>query len=592
MHLGKIKRSLQLHSENGSALLLVMFLVLLLSVLGMAVMGAAIGGATRTETRESDIQSLHLAQKGLNEATAYVASQLPENINPDQLAGILGELTLPNDTDHMISTNLGTLGNDAEGIITSITGTPDVLNSRIYYIDVTATAEVNGVNRNLRQRITLDSYPDFLKYAFGSEHNLILNGAPHLQGNVYAGNQLIIRNIANYTYNGFDNQKQTSYPQISANSVSAGEVHVQSWDSIRHGISQTPLAKEAGNLNDTLKEILDITPDRVKIKEKKKFVEINVTQSFGDKLEEAGVLSPEDMAKARAFIQNKNISGLNGLLIGAHPTEGHLETPVLLRRDYPEGDQDHDLIKEIDDYNETELRIYNSKLAMLSTLYDSMIFDKDLTVDKIGYKSLEYASEDIKNGDAANPPKWLIVAGDLNLANNSADFLNVRGNILVTGDVTIKGKVAFNSTMLVLGKTTIEDAEIERMDGKELVLISSGRVLVNRFDAFKEVSTAEGTSASEMKMKGFFYTEANGILYGVGSKFWLEGGFFAKGDLEVNAVTGSVNASLVSELDIAEDAKRRRFFVDYNNKVYEDQKASLPRVTNVSVSVGPVELLK
>ncbi|MNI76641.1 hypothetical protein D3C73_1328860 [compost metagenome] len=130
------------------------------------------------------------------------------------------------------------------------------------------------------------------------------------------------------------------------------------------------------------------------------------------------------------------------------------------------------------------------------------------------------------------------------------------------------------------------------MDDKELVLISKGEILVNRYDAFTDVTASD---TSEIKMKGFFYTDSNGTLYGVGSKFWLEGGFFAKGNLEVNAVTGQVSASSSSKLTILEGDEtkaKRRFLVNYNEKVFEDQNASLPRVTNVSVSVGPVELVK
>lgn len=52
------------NNERGSALVLVMFVALLLTILGVAVLGATMGGAQRTETRENDVQSLHLAQRG------------------------------------------------------------------------------------------------------------------------------------------------------------------------------------------------------------------------------------------------------------------------------------------------------------------------------------------------------------------------------------------------------------------------------------------------------------------------------------------------------------------------------------------------
>lgn len=162
--------------------------------------------------------------------------------------------------------------------------------------------------------------------------------------------------------------------------------------------------------------------------------------------------------------------------------------------------------------------------------------------------------------------------------------MNVKGNILVAGNVTIKGKIAFDSTMFVLGNTTVEDATIQGLNSKELVLISKGKVLINRLDAF---------SNHPVTMKAFFYTDSTGELYGVGSRFSLDGGFFAKGDLTVNAVVGevrSLSAQVPNNDFVSQTAdEMRRFEVEYNNQVYIHQQSSLPRVSNVSISVGPIK---
>lgn len=65
-----------LKEERGSALVLVMFIVLILTILGLSVLSATVGGAQRTETRKNDVQSLHLAEKTLDEAVAYITSSL------------------------------------------------------------------------------------------------------------------------------------------------------------------------------------------------------------------------------------------------------------------------------------------------------------------------------------------------------------------------------------------------------------------------------------------------------------------------------------------------------------------------------------
>lgn len=264
--------------ENGSALVLVMFLVLLLTILGLGVLSATIGGATRSETRENDVQSLHLAQKGLSEATAYIQSQLTglqlENLDPEQLETILRNLD-NNKSSLKVSTELeSTSSGTVEGI--------DFLGKKIekqsiqYTINISSSAMVNGVKRKLQQQIIIDSYPDFLKYAFGSEQTLTLNGAPLLQGNIYAGQRLVVTNTPEYIYKNqfYDDHTINEFPTVAMGSDTnaLGEVHVQSMNSIEYEKNRTAaehLPQDENNRNQVLAEILHITPDKIKIKEQK-----------------------------------------------------------------------------------------------------------------------------------------------------------------------------------------------------------------------------------------------------------------------------------------------------------------------------------
>lgn len=602
-----MKEKKNLRNEEGSALVLVMFLVLLLTILGMAVLGATIGGAQRTETRENDVQSLHLAEKGLDEATAYIQAQLAAQgaIDPDKLDAVVQSLEKLNDNNRNITTELGIIGNSASGTIDEILYTPDAnnagLQSRRYYIDISTSALVNGVNRKLKQRITLDSYPDFLKYAFGSEQTLRLNGAPLLKGNIYAGKQLIVTQTAEYYYKGNYLTKSTIYPQISENTANAdsGEVYVQSLDSIKYApdfISEQLLQIVAPGDNQKFKEILGITADKVKIKEQKKFVQIDVLESFWDKLLESGVVAAGEEDRFKQSLEkiklNKTIwndegitdelEGPDGLVSllqdGTKTRSEHMRMPDPYELDpYPPNYTLQEKQK-VDEDNAIKVEEYNDLLNKIENIDKSIIYDEDLLIDTIGYKGINFTDE------AKDSPKWLVVAGDLNIINNTGTIMNVKGNILVAGNVTIKGKIAFDSTMFVLGNTTVEDATIQGLNSKELVLISKGKVLINRLDAF---------SNHPVTMKAFFYTDSTGELYGVGSRFSLDGGFFAKGDLTVNAVVGevrSLSAQVPNNDFVSQTAdEKRRFEVEYNNQVYIHQQSSLPRVSNVSISVGPIK---
>lgn len=604
-----LHKSLLWQDEHGSALVMVMFVLLLLTILGVAVLSATVGGAQRTETRENDVQSLHLAQKGLNEAVAYIQSELQglklEDVDPQKLDTILSELD-ENKTSLKVTTELQTTTRSVEGI--ELVDKKQGEQSIQYIINVYANAVVNGVQRKLSQQIIIDSYPDFLKYVFGSEQTLTLNGTPVLKGNVYAGTKLLVTNTANYSYGGqWHTQNTINYPYIKSNDggTALGEVHVQSLDSIKYirngGAAEQSLPQGEADRGLLLQEILHINSSQIKIKEQKKFVQISVAESFIDKMAQALAEKNEDnlLKNLRTEIRSEYLKGnasLNTWLRNRGSAEHIREIPKEPVKVPPDSEK-----AVLDQYN-SDLQAYNTKREQLERLSATVIFDGNLTIDGLVYQKLYYpvtaGGIDPKGGEF---PRWFIVAGDLEINNYTSDFMQIRGNILVTGDVKIKGNVQFNSTMLVLGKTTIEDANIKGIvenktesngavteETKELVLISKGPILINRLKAF-----AVNEPDNKEIMEAFFYTDSEGKLYGVGSMFHLIGGFFAKGNLTVNAVVGNVTApaSGTGKLKIDQDKPLQRFVINYKTDIYENQQSSLPRVQSVNVHAGPVQLV-
>jgi hypothetical protein len=584
-----------------------MFVALLLTILGLAVLGATMGGAQRTETRENDVQSLHLAQKGLDEAVAYIQTKLDgrTDIDPDhmedEIKSIVNEVTTKIvGVNNGVSTRLSGAG----GTIKSITY--EKQDKQKYYVNIEAQATVNGVIRQLKQQIVIDTYPDFLKYAFGSEKVLTLNGAPALHGNIYAGEELRISDTAVYTYNKVkDLKERTQYPRvellkeptITTSTEPLPEVHVQSLKSIKYsGNGVIDAAVNKNNASSILPTILGVHEEQVFIKPQKKFVQINVLESFLDKVEEATGLTGKKSELDQAIKDKQLGNYLSRTTLDRLPDAN----PPIVAPELSENptEEEKDKYKlEYSEYSE-QLRIYQNSL-LDKELNKSTIYDGNLLIDGIDYKQLKF-SDEAKTGNPSMKPKWLIVNGDLEVNNYSSDrtkFLEIQANILVTGDVTIKGQVKFNSTMFVLGETKVEDAVIQGLSSKELVLISQGDVLINRIDTFTNPPKKKDEQDS-FYMKAFFYTDSDANLYGVGSIFWLNGGFFAKGDLTVNAVLGGVNEPLDPALGFNfenQDADRHnlghRFKIQYNQDVFTHQQSSLPRVQQVNVTVGPLELV-
>lgn len=611
-----------MESERGSALVLVMFVVLLLTILGLAVLGATVGGAQRSETRENDVQSLHLAQKGLNEAAAYIQSELQglklEDIDPQSLGDILGKLD-DNKSSLKVATELqSTSSGSVDGIEYDDNNDKKIGKQSIQYtITISSKAVVNGVERTLRQQVIIDSYPDFLKYVFGSQKTLRLNGSPILKGNVYAGEKLLVTNTPWYTYLGRRYPEVTlDFPKVTSNADGSalGEIHVQAMDNIKYKENFQPkesvssedqednMTSLPGNetaRNDILNKILHVNSSNIKIKEKNKFVQINVEESFFDKLAQGLTLSKDDstqktLRNSMRAEYNQSTAQLNSWIIGRSEVTHIQGMPVAPVKVLPDAEE-----AVVEQY-EKDLNDYNMKLQQLETLDSTMIFNGNLVVDGLAYKKLFYPPETSTQNDpkSGELPRWFIVAGNLEINNFTADFLPVRANILVTGNVKIKGNVEFDSTMLVLGETTVEDANVmgirssnglNNEETKELVLISKGKVLINRLHAF-----AVNEPSVEETMEAFFYTDSSGELYGVGSMFHLIGGFFAKGNLTVNAVTGKVvepDPLTGGSLVISQTPAPERFVIDYKPDIYENQQSSLPRVQTVNVNVGPMQLV-
>ncbi|NJJ39470.1 hypothetical protein [Paenibacillus apii] len=586
MRLGRIGE--RLSSEQGSALVLVMFIVLLLTILGVGVLSAAVGGATRTETRENDVQSIHLAQKKIDEVMAYVTADVNQKIQ-DYMGRSQAEL------DQSIHNFLGSLNDGKNGFvsstslngaangITSITLDENASTSSKYVIVIRANATVNGVVRTLQQKAEISTFPDFLNYSLGSEGTVYLNGAPYIEGKLYAGIRLMLSQVAKYKY-FTESTKTTLYPRIE------GEAQVQSLKDMRYSTDGTdyeeiPVSdKEAYSLlDDRVKQVYE----KSQVKKQSTFVQIDVEDSFLDKVAEASGSAGNKAGFAGIYYgaEGKNSSETatqrgERLITSLQQPSGNMTTLKMpLLSDY---DQLVDGTLTADELKWKKQELYDAavrefKLKLMS-LQTSAIIDGDLNLDGTTYNEIT----DLDKAQGSEESNWIIVNGDLTVDNST-----IQANMLVTGNLHIKGEVQLDSTMFVLGSTDIVNANISGKNDKELVLISKGSVLINRIEEFRDVAT---------RLKGFFYTDSTAELYGVGSIFSLEGGFFAKGDLTINAVVGKVypnpgQPEFLFEEQHQEGEAAARFVIHYNEDVFADQRVGLPRVTQVNIHLDPIELL-
>ncbi|NIK77293.1 hypothetical protein FHS15_002429 [Paenibacillus castaneae] len=579
-----------IRNERGYALLLVIFMMMLFVLLGVAILGASLGGAARTETRENDVQSLHLAEKTLNEAVTNIVMKYDgkDDISLEELSDYMNELK--NNANPLTGKNTSTELSGANAALKDITIVKGS-NEQRYTLTLTSEATVNGVKRKLVQNVLIDSYPEFLQYAFGSEQDVIINGAAYGLGNIYAGHELLLDNKAKYMYNSKNLEQSTQYPKID------GGVFVSSARAIKY-YDEVLADYESISMNDQneLQNLLGITYENINIKDSSKFISINVEESFLDKaaIAAGNGIGTRDSLKAVFNVHN------------VEPFINQLSSKYGVKRVAPRSEPalpDWDNETEVNKYN-TELDLYNKYISIFNSKNsESIIFDGNLTLDGVIYKQLLYGNE------AKASDKWFIVNGDLIIDNLSTDELNIKANILVTGNVNIRGKkIKVDSTIFCLGigsstpATIVQDAEIkgikENGKTKQLVLISKADILLNRFDAFTNFGEYAGGNIIQNRLDAFFYTDGEAELYGVGSTLWLNGGFFAKGKLTINAVLGNVTEDIAggkinfNTLQTNVSKLNSRFIIDYNDDFFEDQYSGLPRVKQISVMIGNRKLEK
>ncbi|MGO4181911.1 hypothetical protein AB4Z17_12065 [Paenibacillus sp. TAF43_2] len=580
-----------IRNERGYALLLVIFMILLFTILGTAILGASLGGATRTETRENDVQSLHLAEKSLNQAVSYLISEYDgrDDISSEDLKKYMNEFEKSNTTNTKLD------GANAKTKIEVVSGN----DPKSYKIKLTSEAIVNGVKRAMQQTVQIDSYPEFLDYAFGSEEDVIINGAPYAIGKIYAGDELKIYNQAFYDYKNVNLRQPTQFPKLNEDN---GDVYVPSFNAIKY-YEGSDLNPENGykslltNDQNELKKILGINYDKIHIKDASKFRSINIDQSFIDKAVEAtGVVNEVVRGKLKLAFNDDNMTPFINELLNNGIKE------VSIEHEPPLPNFENSV--EVDNYNKKKQKYDNYINTFNSVLSESIIHQGDLNLEGVLFKKLTYGETAKKSG------KWFIVNGDLTINNTDSNSdLFISANILVTGNVSISGKkIKVDSTIFCLGagsekkETIIQDAEIKGMkvgnDTKQLVLISKKKILLNRFDSFSYYKKYEGENIDKNRLDAFFYTEDEAELYGVGSTFWLNGGFFAKKNLTINAVLGDVKEKLdASGIDFPPQigslgSLDSRFIIEHNPHIFEEQYTTgLPRVQRISVMVGRIELI-
>jgi hypothetical protein len=532
-------------NEKGYSLVVTLLIITIFFILGLTIMSVAIYQARFTEVRVEDVESLHEATQAIEETIAEMKVRIDDF-----------ELSTPGKLDMQLGTLIPTLQQRYSVEIKDVTGDYNInratLFTRVYLI-----SKPYG-SKTVERRVILTNTPSFLKYAIGSTKDVILNGGAYIDGNIYAGGNAYVTNVANYIDNSKKYMEQTSFPTTSKTSVLFVNGSYYSCDHNKnscYNIAGNVFQRIEGNYSNDVRFQSQAPSIQ---KEREEFIDVDFEWTVKDKLLNAAGI--ETFSQEYETYIDKSIS---------------------------------QLFHELQD----RFAVFDS----VSSLQENI----DSTNQSIILQSEDSSLFFLEQGELDLQEKWLIVNGDLFLGNSVNTPTKVRGNIIVLGNLTISGDIQLDSTIYVFGRldspnvpgrTLIYNANIAGWDDKEVVLLSKGRLEIARINEFEN-----NFSFGQPNLKGYFYTDSNAVLYAVGSYINIQGGLFARGNelefapdsdvsgLVINAYRGaavkqggSISFTPPPSLDQKEES---RFVIRHDKSVFINRGEGLPFVKKLSLVV-------
>ncbi|MBE4908161.1 hypothetical protein IMZ08_08850 [Bacillus luteolus] len=577
-------------NQKGSSLLLVLLVTLIFMTLGMAILSASIGGAKRTEFRKVETITLQESIKSIDEVIArlkvYTLNVDITKTTPIEYEIKLNEFLLelideyeldydkPEDIDISLQYNVGEQMRQK-------------LYTRVYQIRKKAGNKI--VSRN----VIISASPSFLKYALGSRTDVTLNGGTYIDGNIYVQEDFYVSNSANYIYNGYKKTTLTTFPTTSPTSLLFAKENMyscsygtqcyqvtNSGDFIGEQALFSRVNKEGAELNNSFKGNAPIYQ-----KSHDEFIDVDVMTTFADKLFDAAGASfsnPAIRNRYSQYLEDKENTDDNKRQV----IDNLLDD---LKSSY-------NITNNFIDFE--DLTQQDKSILVESTNGTDNIYVDVSCINFKGYYFENNECNQTPNTGHYLNSHWLIFDGNAFFENTGTERMNIAANILVTGDVFIRGDIAFDSTLYVLGDATIYNADISGVKDqnekeKEIVMIVQGELNIARINEFTN------SSDKDENLRGYFYTNSNAILYAVGSNINIRGGLFAKGNsnqllpntnshgLVINTFRGNAEESLGLYdkllLTQSEDLQKARFKVIYDKNIFIEQQQGLPLVNKLDL---------
>lgn len=490
------------------------------------------------------------------------------------------------------------------------------------------------VTRTIKKRVILSPLPSFLKYAAGSFSDdelkgFKLNGSANFNGNVYA-NHLHIQEEAEFELrDGTHDTHNTPMSSIIGDlySSTANLLPLLEKDNFYYG-NIPDLKHDSQFINIQFQKSMNELANSILTDSRLSAARTGNGSDFSESLASAISSTPvsRQILDSDGYIKKVEVQANPLSIVGE--TAAPLDNSFIIdSREEPVSYGDPlkingDLVVMSTNYPISfgGQLVVDGDLYLVS--YADMKFEEDILAtgnihiinmtgtlsaegNIIGAKEVEL--ESYENNSSFVENSGLKIGGNILSGENAvlkpyASTIDIQSNIVANKDLTIIGdendqgkeddQVMFDSVVYTGNKASISNVNIlgAENNAKQIVLLAHDDLLITRINEFNNYRPAneEGIpylpdeNNSVQPLKGFFYTEKNAELYGVGSLFYIEGGLFAKEALTINAVRGKIDGGISGLPDIQEDYFSR-FIVNYNQDVLLQRIDALPIVEQLQV---------
>lgn len=575
------------NKESGYALLVTLMIILVFSVLGVSLMMMTMNGSAKNEIRQDITRSTDLSIKGIDLITTKINYDLTEYLgaNGKPRADFIYQLERTLDLYLCSGTNTISLSGETGTSDVCIDTYEDTLDDKGQanplrkLVTFTSLGESGKSTENVVSKIEIgaESAPEALKYAIGTnidlkdgtqdgEGNLLIHGGADIQGDIKVDGN-IVTSSNGYALLGADRWIPSLLPSaiplpgtdsaklvLGKNAFTFNTAPSYASHIVNSNFSSNTYTNR-NNIEDLFRT--GYAPVIVQRDPNKSPIQISAQKAnFEYKYNSSNV----DVITADSNMKIKDNYSPNLKVYFSYEDKGNIycaESDYVWEKRYGKWEQVW--------YCTRYVQPISIKYDGTYTLEGNNSFRQAATQGNVRFLNTDTK---FQNG--------LYVEGNLSIGNNSTSYnvnnyskVTLDGPIYVNGNLSIKGAdLHSNALIYVNGEVTIEHS---RINGKSLTGNKKGSLIVFSKGNIK-ISNNSVNYDDPSYIKGFFYSEKDFEMYGVGSNMKIEGGISAR-KIVLNAIRGR-----------ARDADfNGAYKIPYRNDYFEGQSGQASRNSRLQV---------